>query len=187
MMTRSGRSQEKRKKHATTNGESMESFATIFPHHHGRLTNDSPQRVQTNGRDTKVPTHTTNPSIYNPSFRMSPSAETKNLQESPSSTSLANDDADVVVDNDDDNDDDEVRRLQRECSAMVKLLKNLEQEEHDLQCQLEVIVREALLCGFDPTVLEPASYKRRPRAPATPGAAPGGGKRRRVTSETKES
>ena len=125
--------------------------------------------------------HTTNPSIYNPSFRMSPSAETKNLQESPSSTSLANDAADVNDDN------DEVRRLQRECSAMVKLLKNLEQEEHDLQCQLEVIVREALLCGFDPTVLEPASYKRRPRAPATPGAAAGGGKRRRVTSETKES
>jgi hypothetical protein len=59
------------------------------------------------------------------------------------------------------NEVEELTRLQRECSAMVKLLKNLEQEEHDLQCQLEVLAREALLCGFDPTVVEPASSKRR--------------------------
>mmetsp|Transcript_118926 Transcript_118926/g.333081 ORF Transcript_118926/g.333081 Transcript_118926/m.333081 type:complete len:100 (-) Transcript_118926:191-490(-) len=56
---------------------------------------------------------------------------------------------------------EELERLQRECSAMVKLLKNLEKEEHDLQCQLEVLGREAILCGFDPTVVEPASAKRR--------------------------
>lgn len=55
----------------------------------------------------------------------------------------------------------ELARLQRECSAMVKLLKNLEKEEHDLQCQLEVLGRETLLCGFDPNVVEPTAAKRR--------------------------
>jgi len=55
----------------------------------------------------------------------------------------------------------ELERLQRECSAMLKLLKNLEKEEHDLQCQLEVLGREALLCGFDPNVVEPTAAKRR--------------------------
>ncbi len=57
--------------------------------------------------------------------------------------------------------DGESERLQRECSAMVKLLKNLEKEEHDLQCQLEVLAREAILCGFDPSLVEPALGKRR--------------------------
>lgn len=56
---------------------------------------------------------------------------------------------------------EELERLQRECSAMVKLLKNLEKEENDLQCQLEVLAREVILCGFDPAVVEPASAKRR--------------------------
>ena len=58
-------------------------------------------------------------------------------------------------------DEGELKRLQRECSAMVKLLKNLEKEEHDLQCQLEVLAREAILCGFDPNLVEPALGKRR--------------------------
>lgn len=57
--------------------------------------------------------------------------------------------------------EEELGRIQQECSAMVKLLKNLEKEEHDLQCQLEILAREALLCGFDPEVLEPPAPKRR--------------------------
>lgn len=63
--------------------------------------------------------------------------------------------------NEEESEEAELQRLQRECSAMVKLLKNLEKEEHDLQCQLEVLVREALLCGFDPDVVEPTAAKRR--------------------------
>lgn len=63
------------------------------------------------------------------------------------------------------NDVEELHRLQRESSAMVKLLKTLEKEEHALQCELEILAREALLCGFDPAVVEPASSKRR-RTPA---------------------
>jgi hypothetical protein len=56
---------------------------------------------------------------------------------------------------------EEMELLQRECSSMVKLLNNLEKEENDLQCQLEVLAREVILCGFDPSVVEPASAKRR--------------------------
>ena len=55
----------------------------------------------------------------------------------------------------------EVERLQTECSAMVRLLKNLEKEESDLQCELEILAREALLCGFAPKLVEPPAPKRR--------------------------
>ena len=44
---------------------------------------------------------------------------------------------------------------------MVKLLKNLEKEEHDLQCPLEGLAREAILCGFEPNLVELALGKRR--------------------------
>ena len=69
--------------------------------------------------------------------------------------------ASSVLDMSNGQDEEELQRLQRECSAMVKLLKNLEKEEHDLQCQLEVLAREAIMCGFDPNVVEPALGKRR--------------------------
>jgi hypothetical protein len=55
----------------------------------------------------------------------------------------------------------ELECIQSECSAMVQLLKSLESEEHDLQCQLQVLAREALLCGFSPTAMEPPAPKRR--------------------------
>ena len=55
----------------------------------------------------------------------------------------------------------EIERLQTECSAMVRLLKSLEKEEHDLQCQLEILAREAMLCGFAPQIVEPPAPKRR--------------------------
>lgn len=67
----------------------------------------------------------------------------------------------VAAPTNDANEEDTVARLQQECSAMVKLLKNFSNEEQDLQCQLEILAREALLCGFDPTVVEPPAPKRR--------------------------
>lgn len=55
----------------------------------------------------------------------------------------------------------ETEQIQAECSTMVKLLKNLEKEEHDLQCELRILAREAVLCGFTPNVVEPPAPKRR--------------------------
>jgi hypothetical protein len=55
----------------------------------------------------------------------------------------------------------DVEQLQAECSTMIQLLKNLEKEEHDLQCTLEILAREALLCGFAPDIVEPPAPKRR--------------------------
>ena len=49
---------------------------------------------------------------------------------------------------------------------MIQLLKNLENEEHDVQCQLEILAREAMLCGFNPHVIEPPAPKRRKTAAA---------------------
>ena len=66
----------------------------------------------------------------------------------------------------------ELERLKQECSTMVKALKELEEEELDLQCQNRILAREALLCGFDPSVLEPpAPKRRRPPAKKKPAAA----------------
>ena len=85
------------------------------------------------------------------------------------SSSDAEEEIDDVGDEDEDDEEEEsndgtsseVERLQAECSAMVKLLVKLEKEEHQLTCQLEILAREALLCGFIPDVVEPAAPKRR--------------------------
>ena len=55
----------------------------------------------------------------------------------------------------------ELQRIQRECTAMVGLLKNLEKEEHDLHCELKILAREAMLCGFAMDLVEPPRPKRR--------------------------
>jgi hypothetical protein len=55
----------------------------------------------------------------------------------------------------------EVERLQKESCAMVRLLKMLEKEENELRIQNEILAREALMNGYDPTILEPAAPKRR--------------------------
>lgn len=84
-------------------------------------------------------------------------------------------DNDMIVDetigeeaqeNDDDDDgggDHEVSldRIKTECSTMVRLLKNLQDEEHNLDCQLKILAREALLCGFTVDLVEPPQPKRR--------------------------
>ena len=44
---------------------------------------------------------------------------------------------------------------------MISLLKDLEKEEHDLQCQLEILSKEALLCGFQIDIFEPPIPKKR--------------------------
>jgi hypothetical protein len=74
---------------------------------------------------------------------------------------MASSSEDEVEEEDSNGSVSEIERLQTECSAMVRLLKNLEKEEHGLQCQLEILAREALLCGFAPDVVEPQAPKRR--------------------------
>jgi hypothetical protein len=59
----------------------------------------------------------------------------------------------------------EVERLKKECANMVKVLKALEEEELETQIQNRILAREALVCGYEPNVVEPAPPKRR-RAPA---------------------
>jgi hypothetical protein len=61
--------------------------------------------------------------------------------------------------------------LKQECSEMVSLLKKLEKEEHDLRLQNEILAREALLCGFDPSMLGPPAPKRRKSAVKKPDVA----------------
>ena len=67
-------------------------------------------------------------------------------------------------------DNSELHQIQTECTTMVQLLKNLEKEEHNLDCELEILAREALLCGFAPDIVEPAAARtrqqRRPRSTA---------------------
>ena len=55
----------------------------------------------------------------------------------------------------------DIQAIQAECSTMISLLKDLEKEEHDLQCQLEILGKEALLCGFQNDVIEPPIPKKR--------------------------
>mmetsp|Transcript_26063 Transcript_26063/g.46184 ORF Transcript_26063/g.46184 Transcript_26063/m.46184 type:complete len:80 (-) Transcript_26063:298-537(-) len=63
------------------------------------------------------------------------------------------------------NDDgDNIERIQAECSQMIAALKHLEEEEKDLHYQLEILAREALLCGFQPDVVEKVSKRRKPVA-----------------------
>jgi hypothetical protein len=47
-----------------------------------------------------------------------------------------------------------IEQIQSECSHMISALRELEQEEHDLQCQLDILSREALLCGFQADKVE---------------------------------
>ena len=54
-----------------------------------------------------------------------------------------------------------IQAIQAECTAMISLLRDLEKEEHDLHCQLEILAREALLCGFQNDVIEPPIPKKR--------------------------
>jgi hypothetical protein len=75
--------------------------------------------------------------------------------------SSSEDEIEEVEDVDNNNSTSEMDRVQSECSAMVQLLVSLEKEEHQLHCQLEILAREALLCGFSPDMVEPAAPKRR--------------------------
>ena len=54
-----------------------------------------------------------------------------------------------------------IQIIQAEASNMISLLKRLEKEEYDIQCQLEVLAREALLCGFQADIHEPPIPKKR--------------------------
>lgn len=84
----------------------------------------------------------------------------------------------VTEDYEDDEDDGDqeisLDRIKTECSAMVKLLKNLQDEEQNLDCQLKILAREALLCGFDVDVVEPPQPKRRKMA----------GRKKQMTAKT---
>lgn len=73
--------------------------------------------------------------------------------ESTQGTAATNNDVEAEHDN--------IQRIQAECSNMMALLKNLQSEERDLNCQLEILAREALLCGFQPELIEPPIPKRR--------------------------
>lgn len=59
------------------------------------------------------------------------------------------------------NDNNNIQAIQAECATMISLLQDLEKEEHDLQCQLEILAKEALLCGFQNDVIEPPIPKKR--------------------------
>jgi hypothetical protein len=80
----------------------------------------------------------------------------------------------------------EAERLKRESRAMVRLLKKLEAEEMELTMQNEILAREALLCGFDPGVLEPPAPKRRGAMLGGGGGGPGAKSAATTTSGTKE-
>lgn len=65
----------------------------------------------------------------------------------------------------------ELQRIQKECSDMIGLLKTLHREEADLDCELEILAREALLCGFQTHLVEPPPPKRRNMGTMTAGKA----------------
>jgi hypothetical protein len=56
---------------------------------------------------------------------------------------------------------DELERLERECLAMVSLIRQLEREELEFLHQAKILAREALLCGYQPHLLETPAPKRR--------------------------
>lgn len=64
------------------------------------------------------------------------------------------------------NDGGELQQLQRECRAMLKLLKRLREEEQDWREKNQMLAREALLCGFQIESLETPPTKRRLKSPA---------------------
>jgi hypothetical protein len=63
---------------------------------------------------------------------------------------------------------EQVEILKKECTLMMGLLKQSETEEKELSAQNKILAREALLCGFDPAVLEPPAPKRRKPAVKKP-------------------
>jgi len=65
----------------------------------------------------------------------------------------------------------DIHVIQAECSTMISLLQDLEKEEHDLQCQLEILAKEALLCGFQNDVIEPPIPRKRKKSSAAAAAA----------------
>ena len=50
-------------------------------------------------------------------------------------------------------------QLQNECRATAAYLKQLHDQERRLALENQILAREALSCGFDPTVLEPPPPK----------------------------
>ena len=67
-----------------------------------------------------------------------------------------------------------LKQIQNECCAMMKLLSKLEQEELDLRAQNEILTRYALMCGFNASLLEPQRpRKRRRRASTKSESSPG--------------
>ncbi|KAL3913845.1 MAG: hypothetical protein SGILL_006331 [Bacillariaceae sp.] len=57
---------------------------------------------------------------------------------------------------------DSLAQIQSECSEMMSMMKNLENEEHNLDCQLEILAREAMMCGFQPDKVEKVLLRRPP-------------------------
>ena len=78
---------------------------------------------------------------------------------------ITNDDTEPDEDDDDDDDNDDedsiVERLERECMAMILYIRQLEREELELLQQAKILAREALLCGYQPHLLETPAPKRR--------------------------
>jgi hypothetical protein len=56
---------------------------------------------------------------------------------------------------------EEIDQLKNECSAMIRLMKKLEKEEHEIRLQNEILAREALVNGFELGLLEAPAPKRR--------------------------
>jgi uncharacterized protein (UPF0335 family) len=68
--------------------------------------------------------------------------------------------------------DKTIERIQAECAAMIKTLKNLEHEENDLQCQLDILSREAMLCGYQNDMVEPSIRTRKTNRKKKTGGGP---------------
>lgn len=79
---------------------------------------------------------------------------------------------DSVESNNNDELMDELDRLRHECAAMVTTLKQLEQQELDIQAENRILAREAILSGYDPKVVEPPPPKRRRTAPKKKATTP---------------
>ena len=45
---------------------------------------------------------------------------------------------------------------------MISMLKDLEKEEEELDCQLEILAREAMFCGFQPEKVEKVLLRKPP-------------------------
>ena len=71
------------------------------------------------------------------------------------------------------NESQELQRLKRECQSMAALLKQLDREERELILQNKILAREALLCGYQPHLLEPPAPKRRRMTGKGKSSSPG--------------